>query len=216
MAYESIQRLPDPTTNPTGPGFTTAGLSDEATGLVHQLNNGSIVSVQYAGNFWNITITYPQLTTAEASVIMPFLNSVLGGFVNFYVQLPMFINPRTGAWDIATAAKRAEGAITLGSTDRQIIISNWSSRGGNLSPGDMIKFTNSNKIYQVQTVSLVSNVMTVNLHCPIIEPSKVATSGLEPNDIKFRVKLQAKQLSFTWNTSGLIEVPSIALTENIL
>lgn len=215
MAYESLKRLPDPTTAPAGPGFSDVTLSDNSTGLTHQLNNGVTVAVQYAGNFWTINISYPQLTTSEASVIMPFLNSCIGGFQNFYVQLPMFVNPKTGAWDISTAAKRAEGAITLGSSDRQVVISNWSSRGGNLSAGDMIKFTNSNKIYMIETASLVSNVMTLTLHCPLLEPAKIPTAGLEPNGIMFKVRCTNTQMPFQWQNSGLLASFNIALVESI-
>ena len=218
MAYEALKQLPDPTTVPAGPGFLSAGLTDNTTGLVHSLNNGASVAVQYAGNFWTITIGYYALNPTEASTLIPFLNSVAGGFTNFYVQLPMFVNPKTGAWDQSTSTKRAEGRISIvsNSGDKQIQITSWNTAGGNISAGDMIKFTNSNKIYQVVSANLVSTTMTLELHCPIIERDKVSTAGLEPNGIKFRVRHEGTSIATSYQNNGLLEPFSITLRENIL
>lgn len=218
MAYENLKRLPDPTTAPAGPGYLSVSLTDNTTGLVHALNNGGSVSVQYAGNYWTINIGYYSLNLTEAATIIPFMNSVSGGFVNFYVQLPMYVNPKTGAWDQSTAAKRREGAISIVSNSEQkkVLISGWNLAGGNISAGDMIKFTNSNKIYQVISTSLVSTDMTLELHCPIIEPSKISTCGIEPNDIKFRVRHTGNPVSQTFTNSGLLEPITFNLVENIL
>ena len=216
MAYEALKRLPDPATTPAGPGFLSASITDNVAGLVHTLNNGSTVAVQYAGNYWTISIEYYALNRQELSSLMPFLCSVAGGFTPFYIQLPMFINPASGAWDISTATKRAEGAVSLGATDRQVVIPAWNTRGGTLAAGDMIKFTNSNKIYMVQHASLVSNVMTIDLHCPILDPTKIPTCGLEPNDIKFKVRQVGGTQSFVYQNNGLLEPFGISLTETMI
>lgn len=216
MPYENLPRLPDPTTTPAGPGFLSAGYSDTPAGMVHQLNTGGTVSVQYAGSAWSFNIAYPELTIQEGNTLYPWLVSFGGGFKNFYIQLPMFINPATGAWDTSTPAKIAQGAISLGATDRNVTISNWSSRGGNLSPGDMLKFTNSNKIYQVVSTLVISNVMILELNCPIAEPLKIPGGALEPNSIKFRVRLIGSAPTMEFTNKGLYAPVSISLRENII
>lgn len=215
MAYENLTRLPDPTTAPAGPGFLSVALTDNSTGLVHPLNTGGTVSVQYAGNYWSISISYPELTLEEAAPFIPVLDSLSGGFRNFYIQLPMHINPRTGVWDTSTAVKIAQGAITIGTTDREIVIPAWNLRGGNLSPGDMLKFTNSNKIYRISSASLVDNTMTLQLNCPILEPAKIPSAGLEPNNIMFRVRMLGDPINMEFTSRGLYNSFSISLRENI-
>lgn len=218
MAYENIPRLPDPTTVPAGPGFVSLNMTDNRPGLVHQLNNGGVVSVQFNGAYWTFQIGYHELTPQEGLLFFPFLNSVSGGFKDFYVQIPLYINPRTGVWDTSSATKIAEGGISMVTgADNKVSISNWPTRGGNLSVGDMIKFTNSNKIYQIHETSLVSNTMTLTLNCSVIEPSKISTAGLEPNDIKFRVRtLEGSTFSTQFTSRGLYEPFTLNLRENIL
>lgn len=216
MAYENLPRLPDPTTVPAGPGFVSLNMTDNIPGLVHQLNNGGVVSVQFNGAYWSFQIGYHELTPQEGLLFFPFLNSVSGGFKDFYVQIPLFVNPRTGAWNTSTAALIAQGNIQL-EADNRIAIPNWSSRGGDLSVGDMIKFTNSNKIYQIQESTLASNTKRLTLNCSIIEPGKMATAGLEPNDIKFRVRtLEGSNFTTQFTSRGLYEPFTLNIRENIL
>lgn len=219
MAYENLPRLPDPTTAPAGPGFVSINYSDNAPGLVHYLNNGGAVSVQFSGNFWTFQIGYHELTLSEADTILPFLHSVSGGFSDFYIQLPLFVNPKTGVWNVSDATKTATGSISIvaGSQDKTVQIPNWTSRGGDLSVGDMIKFTNSNKIYRIVATTLVANTKTLTLNCPIVQPERVSTAGLEPNSIKFKVRLtEGSNISSQFTTRGLYESFSINLRENIL
>lgn len=216
MAYENLPRLPDPTTVPAGPGFVSLNMTDNIPGLVHQLNNGGVVSVQFNGAYWSFQIGYHELTPQEGLLFFPFLNSVAGGFKDFYVQIPLYINPRTGVWDVSTGTKTATGAITL-VADNKVSISNWSTRGGDLSIGDMIKFTNSNKIYQIHDTTLVANTKTLTLNCAVIEPSKIPTAGLEPNDIKFRVRtVEGSTFTTQFTSRGLYEPFTLNIRENIL
>lgn len=215
MAYENLPRLPDPTTTPAGPGFIALSYTDNSAGLIHDLNTGGTVSVQYSGSYWTINIAYPELTSQEAEGFLAFLGTLGGGFRNFYVQLPLFINPATGVWDTSSSTKIAQGALNMGATDREIVIPDWSSRGGNLSRGDMLKLTNSNKIYKIAKTTLLSNTMTLELNCPLLEPTKLATAGLEPNDIKFRVRLVGSSPEAKFTSRGLYDSFSIQLKENI-
>lgn len=218
MAYENLPRLPDPTTVPAGPGFVSLNMTDNIPGLVHQLNNGGVVSVQFNGAFWSFQIGYHELTPQEGLLFFPFLNSVAGGFRDFYVQIPLYINPRTGVWDVSTATKIAQGAIEkVPGSDNKVSISNWATRGGDLSVGDMLKFTNSNKIYQIVDTSLVSGTKTLTLNCSIVEPSKIQTAGLEPNDIKFRVRtVEGSTFTTQFTSRGLYEPFTLNVRENII
>lgn len=214
MSYENLPRLPDPTTNPEGPGFQSLSFLDNAPGMMHPLNDGSSIWVGFSGNYWTITIGYNSLQFSEGETLVAFLLGLKGGFTNFYVQLPNLVAPKTGPWDETTSTKIALGEIALGTTDDTIVIDDWSTRGGSISVGDALKFTNSNKIYIVTSVSLVGELMTIRLNCSIIELSKLATAGLEMNDIKFRVRTEANY-PIQMRADGLYEPITLNLRENI-
>lgn len=216
MAYDTtLQRLPDPYTTPKGPGFISVSLTDNSPGTIHDLNTGGTIGVKFAGNYWTMSIGLPELFPEEADTIYPFLSAVSGGFENFYVQLPQYRNPKTGAWSVSNNTLIAKGSISIGPTADSIRIPSWSTRGGNYSVGDMLKFDNSNKIYQVRSTSLVSNTMTIRLNCPILQPTLIAGAGFEPNDIKFRVRMLGS-VSPQLTARGLYEAVTINLRENIL
>lgn len=215
MSYENLTRLPDPTTNPSGPGFISQQLLDNTPGMMHNLNHGGSVSVKFSGSYWTINIGYPQLTITEASTIMPFIYSLQGGFTNFYIQLPTMANPKTGAWG---ATGIVAGDVYPGSVSNEIDISNWSLRGsGNeLSVGDMLKLSNHNKIYMIVGLELNGDVMTVSFNCDILDITQVAVATIEPNDIKFRVRQKGAAPAFALTPEGLYSPVSLSLRENIL
>lgn len=213
MSYDNLQRLPDPTTVPSGPGFLAQTLLNNSPGMQHPLNNGGTISVKFSGDYWTITLGYPQLNISEGSTIFPFLYSLQGGFVNFYVQLPTMKQPATGVWDTTTNAKIALGEITK-TTSTSISIPLWSTRGGDYSVGDLLKLTTGSKIYMVTGRSIVSDTVTLTVNSEII--SDIATAGFEPNDIKIKVKLQGKSPAATLTPDGLYAGFTLTLRENIL
>jgi hypothetical protein len=216
MSYDNtLSRLPDPSTDPQGPGFLSAYLMDNSPGTIHRLNTGATLGVKYAGNYWTINISWPELFPEEAENLFPFLYSVSGGFEQFYVQLPQHAYPKTGAWDTSTNNFVAKGNISIGPTADTIIIPQWSTRGGDLSPLDTIKFDNSNKVYMVRSRKVESDVATIRLNCDILEPQLIPSAGLQPNDILFKVRMTGT-IAPVLTARGLYESIQVTLEENIL
>lgn len=216
MSYEALGRLPDPVTNPAGPGFVTQQLVDNTPGMQHPLNNGGSVGIIFAGQYWEINIGYPQLTPSEMSALMPFLYSLRGGFTNFYIQLPTYVNPQTGAWTTSTDALVAKNSITLVNPNT-ISIPSWSLRGGDVSVGDMLKFSNMPKIYMVTETSLdLGDVKTITLNADVAWDYLIPTASLEMNDIKFKVRLKGAAPSPSLTADGLYEAFSLSLRENAI
>jgi hypothetical protein len=215
MSYDSnLLRLPDPTTNPAGPGFVAVSLQDNKPGLLHELNDGTTVSVSYAGSYFTINISYPELTVAQASSFFPTIAYLTGGFSNFYVQLPQYVNPSTGAWATGNNTLIAKGNISIGSRPNEIVIPNWSTRGGDYTAGSMLKFDNSKKLYLVAYTSMVGDTKTIGLHCDILQPGLIPTAGFEPNNLRFRVRMvQAALPQLT--AKGVYDAFNISVRENI-
>lgn len=213
MAYDTLGRLPDPSFG-GGPGWVSQQIIDNTPGMIHNLNSGASVSVKFSGNYWTISLSYPQLTIAEMNTILPFLYSLQGAFTNFYVQSPLYVNPAAGAW----AAVPLANTVGQGTTSNEVDITGWaaaiSAAGSTLVVGDMIKFTDIKKIYLITGTSLNTDVMTLTLNADLT--TAISTSTLEPNDIKFRVRIDGATPAFSINADGLYEGFTLKLRENTL
>jgi hypothetical protein len=222
MSYDLVQwaRMPDPNTTPAGPGFISLAVVPVDPGMIHPLNSGSTVSVRYpGGSYWSIEIAFPELDIAEARSIQPFLYSLQGAFTNFYISLPTYTDPFTGAWDISTPTRQAYQKLRTNSESNSFDIIDWasvSSTGNYITAGDVLKIDNSHKIYYVTSVYLESDVLTVMLNCDVINPINLASSKLQMNDILFKVRSTGAIPALKLGNNGLYAPFSLSLRENIL
>lgn len=222
MSYDLAQwaRMPDPNTTPEGPGFTSMGLVPVDPGMIHPLNSGATVSIRYpGGSYWSIEISFPELDIAEARSIQPFLYSLQGAFTDFYIALPTYTEPVTGAWDVGSETKQASGLLRTNLLSNSFDILSWASvsaTGNAITAGDVLKIDNSRKIYYVISVSLVSDVLTVVLNCDLINPETLSISKLQMNDILFKVRSTGAIPPLKLGNNGLYAPFSLSLRENIL
>lgn len=218
MAYDNtIDILPDPYTG-GGIGFTSASLKAISTGTSNPLNGGGTISTIFKGGYWEITVSYPDTLQHELDTILPFLHSLEGSFRSFYITLPQHRFPRTGEWNVSSPAKIAMGDMALSGTST-VHISKWSTRGGDLNPGDMFKFTNMAKIYSIvrKDYSPALDEVALTLNTPVKYPSLVAAAGIEPNEIKFKVILKDNSVpSPVLQTNGIYSGFTLTMRENIL
>ena len=220
MSTELLARLPDPNTNPQGPGFASQQLMDNSPGMVHPLNNGGTIGVKFSGNYWTIDIGYPTLTIEEATPLMSFIYSLGGTFSNFTVQLPTLANPKTGAWG-ATALTASDVFQTTNMDSNQLGINNWHNRGlGNeLNVGDLICLSNHSKVYMIVGTSLENSGtrMILKLNCDVVSKEAVAAAALVTNDIVFKVRLKSSTPpTFTLTPDGLYGSITLSVKENTI
>lgn len=211
---KEMARLPDPTTNPKGPGFTQASLTPNYPGMHQTLNSASVVSVQVGGTYWEISVTYPDMTPEEIKPLHLFLLGLQGAFTPFEIQLPQHANPASGA---LTAPQ--QGVVQAASGDT-LVIHNWDNVGGNVTAGDMIKLSNGNKIYTVISDSYTaggvkSGIKTLKLNFPLAQ-AVTSVDKIEPNNILFRVKIKGESPTITLGTNGLYRGFSLAVRESLL
>ena len=216
MSYNTnTYRLPDPSINPQAPGFSVVGLKDESPGVRSRLNNGGAISIDFAGNYWIFELGYTEMLPEKFNMIYPFISYAHSKKDPIYIQLPQYVHPKSGEWSVSSSIMRAEGDISIGDTANEIIVTDWDSRGGDLDTGDMLRFTNSEKVYQVVMKDVSEGDAKILLHCPVIEKDKIETAGLYPNDIKFRVDVTEVSDS-ELSSRGVYEPFSLTCEENIL
>lgn len=209
-----MARLPDPTTNPKGPGFTQASLTPNYPGMHQTLNSASVVSVQVGGTYWEISVNYPDMTPEEIKPLHLFLLGLQGAFTPFEIQLPQHANPAGGA------LTSPQLGILQASSGDTVVIHNWDNVGGDLVAGDMIKFSNGNKIYTILSTSYVAGgvefgVMTLKLNFSLYK-SVSSVDKMEPNNILFRVKIKGETPSIILGNNGLYRGFTLSVRESLL
>lgn len=210
-----MARIPDPTTNPKGPGFTQASVLPVYPGMQHVLNSSSVVSVQVGGTYWEISVTFPDMTADEFLPLDIFLAGLQGAFSPFEIQLPQFANPKNGALTTPLA-----GVLQAAAGDT-LVIYNWDNIGGSIVAGDMLKLSNSNKIYRILSTSIVvggvnSGVATIKLNFPLAK-AVTTIDKIQPNNILFRVKLKSSDVpASNLGSNGLYKGFALGMRESIL
>ena len=205
-------RLPDPYYG-GGVGFSSASLRSAYKGTQQPLQGGGTIATIYPGSYWEIDISYPDTLQHELNSVLPFLVGLQGPHTVFQVLLPQYRFPKTGPWDLNSPTKRCEGAIQVVG-ENKIRVNNWSSRGGDLSIGDMLKFSSLSTVYAVVGREEQSNSVTITLHTNIKYPDKLLGSGLEPNEPLFQVCLkEGSNIQPRLQPSGIYSGFSISLRE---
>jgi len=215
MTYDpNLGRLPDPTTFPAGPGFISQSMVDNSPGMLHVLNSGGTIGVKFKGNYWSIDIVYPELLYNEpgAPELISFIYGLQGGFNNFYIQLPTHANPALGAF---ANPQDTLGRVSIGNTANELLV-DFTGITGTLSIGDMLKISNSHKIYLVTGVSGSTNATRILLNSDVVDPQTLPTASLEPNDVRFRVRLTGNPPKLKLNANGLYDSINLSMRENIL
>lgn len=214
MAYDpSVIRLPDPSTNPAGPGWASQSLGETVPAQSDSLNGGSVVAVYQGGNYWKLNLTYNSMPIEDYTVLGNFISQLRGPATPFYVQLPQYINPKTGAWT-GTGIALGEGNITKISSDT-IRVDSKASLGGSLTAGDMLKLSINDRIYKVIQVTEGATYFDYKLNA-IIEGTVDGLTYLEPNDIKFKMVLQGDKPTENIDSSGLVQGFSLSLRGTVI
>lgn len=217
MAYEQLAYLPTPATTPlVGPGFVSQALVQNTTGMIHALNDGSSIGVEFKGSSWTINLAYPELTEAEAQPLINFFNKIRGPFNSFYVSLPRKTAPAAGNWT------GTFNQLSVSSTNDTVLkIANWSTQQtkGDISKNDSLKINTGNKIYSVVDIELSGDVLHLELSSPIVNKNNIEGVATllseENNNIKYKVRLESGMPVFTLTPEGIYNGFSISMRENI-
>lgn len=193
--------LPDPTTIPKGPGFSSISLASVFRTMSHETNGARILTQQTAGQYWQIDIGYTDLTIEEAAPLLHFLYAIKGMHTPFYVRLPTFCNPKNGSMGNVSLAN-----ATPNQYGNTLTFTNWNAvanqTSSTLQVGDPLKTTDSDKVYIITAASYSvtgSGTATFTIQ-PDLVVKTTSQTKLVTDDIKFRVKLLDDTISHTINT----------------
>lgn len=184
------------------PTFPTLPISDmnvrsvnptRVTKSINGLEQRQAIGSQY----YEVTATFRNLTQAQQRQLQGFINEMKGPLTGFDITLPDYVGDSTGTYtgSITVATNTAAGAssvpVTTAASNGVVV----------LKAGDLIRFSNHNKIYAVAAdVTAVTGNETITLTTPL--RSAVTTSHtVSHKDVQMFVRFVNDNQEFSMDTS---------------
>ena len=172
-----------PLTYPTSPGFRDIVIKMNDPSITFRAQNGRRISRKVSGHLWSGTLTYPPMTKASFVPIRGFLAKLRGQYNTFTIIPPNLANPLgTQIADTTVATGQAIGATS-------VPISGATS-GNTFRAGDVLKFSNHDKVYMVtdDATASVGGTATINFVPPLL--TAITTSHtVKHKDVPFTMAL---------------------------
>lgn len=160
-------RLPDPFTHPELPGFESVTLIDNDTVTSDRMANNKVFEVRDVGQYWGISIPFPDLFPSEFAIIDTFIAEYkrTGGFIE--VLLPQY-ELSTVRGDLTSAV------IPLGQKGNTITMT-IPNLTGSPKLGGLFKLDSHYKVYKITKVEVQGNTVTIGVYPDLF----VTTNGSE-------------------------------------
>lgn len=211
-------------TLPLTPKFTSAGISSVWPGLITETDVGSTQRVNYMGHYFRAQCTYPLMKLTTAKPILAFLQKQQGGYDNFAAAIEGYINADGAVYakhllhsgtigtDLTSSTNYVVGtsAITFNSNFTSTYYTSGSD-GDFFKDGDMIKFSNHNKLYMVvdsTNPGTDGNGGIINIQ-PGLTTAITSSHTIQYHTVYGQWFLESQDIN--WNT-GLAETVELEIT----
>lgn len=153
---------------------------------------------------WEATLKSVNLTSAESRAVYAWLNTLGGRYGSFTAVLPEISTPK----GVATGNPIASGSYAIGAST--ITMSGFTASAiGQLKAGDVIKFANHSKVYQVtaDASSNSSGVASVSIYPKLMKavPSATAVTVREVPFL-FRLDNDIQEYKLSVSNSGFVRL----------
>lgn len=149
-------------TLPSTPKFSSVSLTSVFPGITQEMDTGSVQRTNFPGHYFRAQCDYPTMKRLTAKPILGFLNAMQGGLTSFLVGLPGYedvegavktlydANPSIDrTLSVSTSYATTTTTINFTSTIGTSTYYNSSTDGDFFIVGDMIQFTNHDKLYTI-------------------------------------------------------------------
>lgn len=187
-------------TFPTLAGFKTLNWQSNHNTLLTETISNKVFTRDLGGQYWSFTVASPPLTRADFGPIWSFIVQQKGGAESFYIAPPIisdtagtFADDSTGGnLVVASSASIGAGTVTVTPTG-----------SGTLIAGDLIKFSNHDKVYMLKESVTLTNSVNANLS---IFPNLIQAQGVSQTvitqNVEVKVILNNSIQTFNTNTTG--------------
>lgn len=184
-------------TYPTSPGFRDITLRLDDPSISFRSQNGKRIIRKVSGHIWSGTLTYPPMTAATFAPVRGFIAKLRGEYNTFTIIPPNLATPQgTQTTDTTVAANASAGAITANISGGTV--------GATFKAGDVLKFSNHDKVYMITDDATVSGAGTATLNFVPPLVSAITTSHTaKHSSVPFTMALTNKIQEFKTSVDGL-------------
>jgi len=176
--------------------FRAINLKMNDPSITFRSQNGRRVSRKVGGHLWSFTLTFPPMTKEKFRPVIGFIAGLRGSYSTFTVVPPNLAVPQGHIITSGVIGTAAAGAT-------QVDVSNNTGGTIELRMGDIIKFSNHNKVYMLTTdVTIVDGQNElVGVSCPLLQ--SVSSTPLTNNQVPFTVALNNDLQEIKTEVNGL-------------
>lgn len=177
---------------------TVSRITTSVSGITKRLKTGA--------QYWSFSLKSPALSRADFMSLYSFIVKQDGQFSSFTVVPPV----------ISTTRGTASGTITVNAnTSPGVLTCNVSGGTGTLKKGDLIKFSNHDKVYMLtEDVNLDNSTVDTLTFYPSLTDAITTTTTVDYTNVPITVFLNSDQQAYTANADGTFQY-EIAVREDI-
>jgi hypothetical protein len=182
-------------------GFTTMDFSSNTQTRTTQSLSGRTQRAQLQSQYFSFKLVSPPLSRAEYAPIMSFILKQGGKFDSFTVVPPDISSTRGTATGTITCANITSSDYSVAAGSSTVPIINDVVSSGTLKNGDLIKFSNHDKVYMLtEDVNLDGSTVVGLPIYPTLRTAVNASTTVVYNDVPFKVFLTSDTQGFKIGT----------------
>ena len=185
-------------------GFTAMELQTNTRSRLTESISGQTQRLKSGAQYWSFKLKSPPLSRSDFNAIYSFIVQQDGQVESFTV-VPPVISSTTGTAAGTVTVADVNTADPLMGTSAGSSSVGVSGGTGTLKKGDLIKFSNHNKVYMLtEDVDLDgSTVDQVSFYPPLVESVTGGATTITYNSVPFTVFFNNDQISYELLTDGL-------------
>ena len=184
-------------------GFTAMELQTNTRSRLTESISGQTQRLKSGAQYWSFKLKSPPLSRSDFNAIYSFIVQQ-DGQVEAFTVVPPVISSTTGTAAGTVTVADVTTADPLMGTSAGSSSVGVSGGTGTLKKGDLIKFSNHNKVYMLtEDVDLDgSTVDQVSFYPPLIESVTGGATTITYNSVPFRVFFEKDEVGYTLQADG--------------
>jgi len=187
-------------------GFTTMEFKSNTQTRTTQTLSGRVQRAQINSQYFSFKLVSPPLTREEYMPIMAFIMKQGGKFDSFSVVPPSISTTRGTASGTTTVADIISSDFSTAATSSTVPITNDGTSSGTLKTGDLIKFSNHDKVYMLtDDVNLDGSTIVGLPIFPTLRTAVSSSTTVQYNSVPFKVFLTSDAQQFNVGNQNLFQ-----------
>ena len=176
-------------------GFNTLEFKSNTQTRTTQTLSGKTQRAQINSQYFSFKLVSPPLSRADYMPIMAFVMKQGGKFDSFTVVPPLISSTRGTASGTITCAELTTSDYDNSATSSNVPVSGGT---GTLKTGDLIKFSNHDKVYMLtEDVNLDGSTIDTLPIFPSLRTATTSSTTVQYNNVPFKVFLTSDQQQFS-------------------